>query len=342
MFLYRHLIAVGVVSCIVGGLVGWGAHGLWGSDNMASKALRQSDLTPDNLYKYIDPLLGLKNNEPRQSVVYASLEHAVSSFISSSIQSGNLFAASVIFRDVSISDGFSINPTEQYSPASLLKVPLMTAYFKAAQHNPSILNVRLIYSGTTDANLQEHFPSIVSLKPGTSYTVEELIEHMVRYSDNNAAELLTNYLNNSSVGGTYATLFGDLGVQSIDLTDDFITIQAYTLFFRVLYNATYLDRDNSEKAMEILTKTDFTQGITSGVASTTPVAHKFGEFTLQTQSGSILKQELHDCGYIYAPAHTYLLCIMTKGRDFSELQKIVSGISRLVADGVKEKYHEVQ
>lgn len=332
---YTNFILVGAVCLIVGGTGGWFLRMYAETQLVVTRALRQSDITPDNTYRYIDPLLGLKNFNQAESTVYASLQHSVSNLISSAQRAGTLSAASVTFRDVSISEGFTIDPTEQYSPASLLKVPLMMAYFKAAQSNPSILLERLTYRGRMDANLQEHFISDVTLTPGTSYTIAELIEHMIRYSDNNAAQLLTDYLNDSPVGSVYATLFEELGIQKLDLNNDFITIQAYALFFRVLYNATYLDRDMSERAMELLAQTDFTQGIMSGMSNNTPVAHKFGEFTLQTPNGAILKQELHDCGYIYAPEHTYFLCIMTKGNDLSQLQKIVSGISSLISGTVQ-------
>src|SRR6185436_5295057 len=96
------------------------------------------------------------------------------------------------------------------------------------------------------------------------------------------------------------------------------TPQNYSHLFRALYNGTYLSHDASEKALELLSRTKFSDGIVAGVPKETTVSHKFGERTLSLNTSSI--NELHDCGIVYYPGHPYFLCIMTKGTsDFEEL-----------------------
>ncbi len=36
----------------------------------------------------------------------------------------------------------------------------------------------------------------------------------------------------------------------------------------------------------------------------------------------------------YAPAKPYLVCIMTRGGEFSKLEKTIEGISKIVYEGV--------
>lgn len=308
------------------------------SPDSAASPLRQSDLNKNTQYKFIDPLIGLKSQNTVLPSDFKDLKDSLDSFIKNQIDDGHLAAASVIFRDVSLATGFTTNPDIKYSPASLLKVPTMIAYYKLAESDPSILTERLVYSGEQDLNAQEHIRSAVELIPGKSYTVDELIDHSIKYSDNNAATMLIENLNNTNHEDALNSLYRDLGITSIDLSNDFITIQGYSLFFRVLYNATYLSRNMSEKALALLSKTDFTRGIDAGVPNNIIVAGKFGEFTLQSQTGEILKRELHNCGIIYFPSHPYLLCVMTKGTDFSQLESVISGISKQVFDFIEKKY----
>ena len=54
------------------------------------------------------------------------------------------------------------------------------------------------------------------------------------------------------------------------------------------------------------------------------VAHKFGE------SGELGKEvQLHDCGIVYSPQHPYLICVMTKGKDFKNLENVIRSISKI-------------
>ncbi len=305
---YMRPLAWGIIGCIIGACLSALVLGAFDRDKApnTSIALRQSDInSANNDYRFIDPLLGLQNSNNTTPPEFRGIEADVKAFVQSEIAKGDLAVASVYFREIGRQSGFTLSPSVQYNPASLLKVPTMMAYLKIAEKNPSILTDKLVYAGAADENEQEHLKSPVQLVPGRAYTVEELIEHMIKYSDNNAAVMLVDHLNTTNHESAFNDLFNDLGITKIDLSDDFITVQAYVLFFRVLYNATYLSRDSSEKALELLSKTDFTEGLIAGTGSTVPVAHKFGEFTLNNQNGQLIKHELHDCGYIYYPKHTY-------------------------------------
>jgi beta-lactamase class A len=323
----------GIAGVMVGIVIGAAGYATIGPRTVESpnSALRLSDLSSTNTYKYIDPLLALKNPKPETPQEFKSLEADITSFIEKEKVKGNATAVSVYFRAVGHQGGITLNPEERYNPASLLKVPIMMAYYRLAEQNPKILADKLVYSGLDSEDNAQYFKPRVELTPNRAYTVEELIERMIRYSDNSAVKLLVSHLNSTNQAYAFNSLADDLGVPDTQFTDDFITIEAYMLFFRVLYNSTYLTRDMSEKAMEVLTQTDFDGGIVAGLGDKSiPVAHKFGEYTLLDDTKAAVKRELHDCGFIYLPGHTYNLCIMTKGKDFGALQNIIQGISSRV------------
>ncbi|KND50698.1 MAG: Beta-lactamase [Parcubacteria bacterium C7867-001] len=305
-----------------------------------SRALRESDIpTASTEYRFIDPLIATKGIN--YSAKYGDMQHDIEAIIDERKKS-NLITATVLFRDIYEQGGFVINPDEKYTPASLLKVPVMMAYFKIAETDPSILSHRLFYTGLRNTSDVQQIKSNVQLAIGKSYTIEELIERMIRYSDNNATDLLTHYLSDTDRLETYVNVFRDLGVDLKNLTDysDNLTVSEYTIFLRALYNATYLNRTYSELALEILSETDFTEGIESGVPNGVLVAEKFGEVRMTDGNGNLLGKQINNCGIVYYPEHPYILCVMTKGAGDSIpfLEDSIASISRAVYKDMQRLY----
>ncbi len=105
-----------------------------------------------------------------------------------------------------------------------------------------------------------------------------------------------------------------------------LTAKQYGTFFRILFNSSYLDYDDSEKALSLLNDSTFVQGLRAGVPTNVQVAHKFGERWDYGNS----EKELHDCGIVYYPGHPYLLCVMTQGTNFDDMASAIANISRFV------------
>lgn len=118
---------------------------------------------------------------------------------------------------------------------------------------------------------------------------------------------------------------------------DYMSPKSYAFFYRVLYGSTYLTRAMSEKALELLTTPDFTDGLVAGVPAHTTVAQKFGEHSFEGVPDTESKQ-LHDCGIVYHPEHPYLLCVMTKGSDFQRLSKVIKEVSETVYTAANADY----
>jgi hypothetical protein len=161
----------------------------------------------------------------------------------------------------------------------------------------------------------------VALVSGEEYTVEQLLEHLIKYSDNDALTALYPLLPEKE----YTSLFERLGVMGVNLNDaqTTLTVVEYSTFFRVLYNASFLSQEMSEKALGFLVAATFEGGLSGGVPRSIPVAHKFGERDL----GDGFYQ-LHDCGIVYEPQKQYLLCIMTRGKNQTELSSVIKEISK--------------
>ena len=330
---------------ILGILAAIGSLVLFQSQNTPSlvKGLRQSDISTNksSAYTFIDPLIATTGtNHPE---IYTAMRQEVSTYVAGR-ENLELISASVEFRDINESSGFSLNPGEQYAAGSLYKLPVMMAYYKIAETNSMILSQDVLYTGTEDRNRIEEIKSSVQLIPGKSYTVEQLIEHMILYSDNNAGHLLEQTLEETNHYADYLAVFSALGIDSTNLKNytDNLTASKYSLFLRALYNATYLEPEGSERALSLLSKADFSEGIESGVPNYVNVAQKFGEIRLVKSDGTLVGKQLHNCGIVYFPKHPYSLCVMTKasGDDIKTLESNISSISRIVYKHMQQLYPE--
>lgn len=222
----------------------------------------------------------------------------------------------------------SVNEDTQYEPASMLKVPVMIAYYRLAEKDPSVLTEQIAYKGD-DQNVDEYYRSKNNIVPGRYYTVEQLIESMITNSDNTAMVLLTQHINPATLAEVYTDL--NLPLPDSNTEVQYLSAKLYAYFFRILYNDTYLTREYSEKALTLLLKADI-PGIRAGVPEGVEVAQKFGERTTYDQNKTVTNRELHDCGIVYKADDPYLLCIMSRGRsnDFPTLAKNISDLSALV------------
>jgi beta-lactamase class A len=280
-------------------------------------------------YRFINPLLECDMAAEQIGPELAPFKYKVELLIKQRIAAGDAETISVYFRDLANGPWFGINEDALFSPASLMKVPVMMAYLKKAENRPELLETqRFVYDGTQDWNAPENIKPAKAVAVGRSYTVNELIDLMMRYSDNNAWSLLYQHVSTEELD----RILNELNMEyDPNRSEDFMSVKSYSTLYRVLYNASYMNRQMSEKALEYLARDDFRDGILSGVPQGVTVASKFGERTLGDHREV---KQLHEFGIVYYPQGHYLLGIMTRGHDFTKQKGILRDISRLVYEEV--------
>lgn len=239
------------------------------------------------------------------------------------LSSGAVRHVSVYFRDLNNGPSLGINEKEPFSPASLFKVPIMMAILKEAEASPALLQQRVVDADEDDSGKQ-NIPPSRRVETGRSYTVGELLHLMITTSDNRAHNLLLGYLDRKVFG----RVFADLGLAAPDIKarDASMRVKDYATFFRILYNASYLSREMSEKALRLLSESEYKNGLVAGVPAGTVVAHKFGERAYPDHP----ERQLHDCGIVYHPRTPYVLCVMTRGESLPALEAVIRDASALV------------
>lgn len=285
-------------------------------------------------YKYTNPLLDCDVADSTLLVHLRPFDDALDSYLSQIEKRSGILNVAVRFRDMIGGRVYSYNGDTQFSPASLLKVPLLIAHLKRAEKDPTYLKQQVTYSVTDQPDVHKDIvePGEPVLEVGKQYAVEDLLKDMIIYSGNGAASQLSTMLTDKELDQVST----DLGVKFVDKpgVDLFVSVTDYASFFRVLYNSSYLRPDLSEYALDLLVQSTYDKGLVAGVPKGTPVANKFGE-RFDPASG---KSQLHDCGIVYYSKRPYLLCVMTHGDSFPILETAISDISKFVYQKMADQY----
>lgn len=301
--------------------LGWFANGWW-TGRGGEPAPRRVRLGG---FRLVSPLLDVELPEG-YSVRHEPIpfKHQVARFVEDQIASGKVREMSVYYRDLLDGPWFGINEKRKYDPASLLKVPVMIAWLKRAEHDPRVLQGTFLFDAQSYPGGPQNVAPARSLVPGTRYTVEELLRYMVAYSDNKAMWLLYSALGQEELG---RVMDGMDVANDPSVAGNAMSAHGYSGFFRILFNAAYLGKEMSEKALQLLTEQEFRQGIAGGVPQGTTVAAKFGE---RTPLSGVEGVQFHEFGIVYHPRGPYILGVMTAGNDLRVQAEVVRQLSALV------------
>lgn len=303
-----------------GFVFGWYASPIMGAASIVSvQAVRVND--PD--YTFISPLVGLNTPSISTFSDLNNVKNDVQKVIDKEEAMGLVQDVGVNFRLPDNSHTFGINDDDTFDPGSLIKVPIMIAYLREAQSDPSVLSKKLYYQAQPTEGVPN--PLEPQLTLNKYYTVDELIKAMIVDSDNVAKDLLI-----SSVDETYLDdVFNEMDMGYLKSTTGTISPRGYVKFFSRLYSATFLDRNYSNYALKLLSETTFHDGLVAGLPDSLVVAHKYGERGIY-EDDKLAGIELHDCGIVYVPNKPYYLCVMTKGSDDTAVTRTIKEISATV------------
>jgi len=314
--------------CLVSGLIlGFFSRNLFVTNNLLDSI---TEIRNRKNYKFINPLLECDSNNISRDKNLDFLKNKLELFVNEQIKTNpDINFTSIYYRDLNNGPWIGINERELFSPASLIKVPLLITYYKLAENNPDILDNKIVNTELFNPKDQNIVPEI-TLSQSQEYTVSELLDRMIIYSDNQAYDLLLKNIDNRKLIETYNNLGVDISLGFENPNGNILSVKQYASFFRILFNASYLSKDMSEKTLGLLSRVKFSQALVAGVPSNILVAHKFGE-RQYTDTG---EKQLHDCGIIYLPNKPYLLCTMTRGKNIPIEENFVKQISSMVYQNI--------
>ena len=237
-------------------------------------------------------------------------------------------SVSLYVRDLEHGAWTGVGENDSYVPASLMKVAVLFHALSRLDEDPSLAHTRLRYPGPDSMPSPDNLygaPAPIHMVPGESYEFTDVVERMIRHSDNHAKDLLTQGIAPDAIDD----LMNQIGVPAIiEDGEAVMTPRAYSTLFRLLYQTSVFSRRTSEFGLDILRDADFERGLRAGIPADVPIASKYGiHFDPRKLSAG---QQLHECGIVYPPEHPFVLCVMTRSllRGPPQLAEIIAEVAR--------------
>jgi hypothetical protein len=291
-------------------------------------------LPGDDEYRYIrySPRLTVRERT-RSEKGLRPFRYKVKALVESDLKAGEAAVISVYFRDLRDGHRFGIREQEKFSVDTNLKLPLMIAYLKWAESSPLLLNRRFSSPISSEGALDGRVQPRDLHERGKAFKVSTLIQRMIAENDSEAYNMLLANLPPAYL----QRIFKDIYINYDPMKhDEPMPFSAYASFYRVLFDASYLNRDMSEKALRFLSRAAYRDGIISGIPPDIDVVSKYGERTIEDPATGLpvgMKQ-LHEVGIVYHPHHPYIIGVMVRGSDPSRLRKVMHDLSALIFEEV--------
>lgn len=240
------------------------------------------------------------------------------------------YMVSIYFEYFPTGANISINKDEKVWPASLIKIPVAMAMMKKIQDKKWQLSNELVI---LDEDKDSEYGTLYKVPTGTTLTINNFLEESLINSDNTAHFVLLRNLDGQELEEVYTHLGMDDVIDALkkapskkEEVDNRMTAKRYSIFFRSLYNATFLDQEHSQLFLKILAQAP-RDLVGAGVPVHVPFVHKTGVRVDEAVRA--------DSGIIYAEGRPYLLTVMIQKKGKKELdEKEVSTLFRQIGEEV--------
>jgi beta-lactamase class A len=229
---------------------------------------------------------------------------------------------SVYVEDFHSNFSMGINESEQFTAASVNKIPILAALYSEAQNGK--VNFDQVMTLQPD-DIQDYGTGSIRYDPtGTTYTVKTLVRLMMQKSDNTAAFLLGNYV----VGlPTVQTIINGWGLTQTDMVNNKTSNKDMELLMHKIYSTSVTNPAATAEMLGFMRDSDFENRIPGDLPKGVTVYHKTGD----GETG-----EVHDVGIVVHDGTTYYIGILTTDvTDVDAGSKLEAKISKIVYDFMK-------
>jgi len=208
------------------------------------------------------------------------------------------------------SDGttFGTRMDEVFTAASVIKLPIALYAYREVEAD------RLKLDDQWEMRAQDVSggTGVLQYQPvGTKFSIRQLLDVLIRQSDNTAAEMFRRVLGSAPIDAYMAEL-GAPNTRQLSVTTPREMLNLLTLLWR----GQVLNAENREELLTFLKTTAFNDRIPAGIPAGIPVAHKIGMY------GSAV----NDAGIVYA-GRPYVLCVFTDTEDWDAAVQTIRQVS---------------
>ncbi|MCK9571772.1 MAG: class A beta-lactamase-related serine hydrolase [Candidatus Omnitrophica bacterium] len=230
----------------------------------------------------------------------------------------------LVIKDLDTGWQIDLNQGRLMPAASLVKIPIMLAFFYADSEGKISLK-RELYLKSNDKVAGSKV--LGNLPTGSRFTVEELFNPMITQSDNAAANALISLMGFDKLND----YFKRMGLKNTNLArkmmdfsrrrsgvENYTTAADCAYLLDQLYAGNFLSEDVSRRCLEILGGQKINDRIPRKLPKASVfVAHKTG----------LERHICHDVGIVFTPKGDFLICVLVKHGD-----KTARNAKKLIAD----------
>lgn len=290
--------------------------------------LKNKTLGFSNNYSFLNPGAALI----QKSNLIVNFQPLRDSLIQKYSQTGD-YLVSLYFEYLPTGSNITINKDEKIWPASLIKIPVAMAAMKKVQDETWQFDNKLVI---LDEDKDSEFGDLYLQSTGTTIAIRDLFYESLVNSDNTAHFVLLRNLDGSELEDVFSHIGLDEVLETLkkspkgEEADNRMTAKNYSIFFRSLYNATYLDPEYSNIFLEIL-KDAPSEYLDAGIPENIAFAHKTGI--------RVDEKVWADSGIIYLPGRPYLLTVMIQQQKNAAIDRL--GAESIFKDISQEIYQYV-
>jgi len=203
----------------------------------------------------------------------------------------------IYFEFLNTGANISINQDTRFWPASLIKLPTALAVLKKIERGEWHYNNKLVLF---EQDKDDRYGDLYKKPVGSQFTIEELLEELIIHSDDTAHRIFMRNLD----GDNFIEILEGLGMETLYDQDYNITAKEYSRIFRALFTSSFLKREYSQKLLDMLARTPFTEFLAKPIPDQILFSHKIGEHDVE--------KTYLDAGIVYVPQRPYIITVMVK------------------------------
>ena len=236
------------------------------------------------------------------------------------------------FYDLNKNNGFSVNGDKKVLSASMIKLLILAELMKKIFENKFSLSDTVMMANFMkiegDGVLKE-------LNTGHHFTLKELATLMIIVSDNQATNILIDFLgmeNINQLGKELDLKETFLGRKMMDAEarkrgyDNYTCADDISLLFKLIYQEKLINKEASQLMLDILLRQQQGERLQRYLPSDIKIAHKCGD----------LDNLENDGGIIWLGDRAYILVVLTNGMPNLQCKQTIGKISKFVYDKMEE------
>lgn len=236
------------------------------------------------------------------------------------------------FYDLNKNNVFSINGDKKVLSASTIKLLILAELMKKISENKFSLSDTIMIADSMktggDGVLKE-------LNTGHHFTLKELATLMIIVSDNQATNILIDFLgmeNINQLGKELDLKETFLGRKMMDAEarkkgyDNYTCADDISLLLKLIYQEKLINKEASQLILDILLRQQQGERLQRYLPSDIKIAHKCGD----------LDNLENDGGIIWLGDRAYILVVLTNGMPNLQCKQTIGKISKFIYDKMEE------